>query len=196
MRIVKIVDVVDTRDWQEEEDEVWRPIPNSGERRECDRCGRLHEIHAHVELGDGRGAIVGTGCMRADDMLGGVKPATLANRAKRVKQLEAEIASLEERLAVIADRERIVSAMIIPPVTWERHDSGRWVITCGDSECYAYSEADDKERRRERETCAISVWQGRRLSELGVKPYELPCVANRLRAARTALERAMCHPVA
>jgi len=35
--------------------------PGTGEPHNCDRCGRAHEVHATVELGDGLLAVVGTG---------------------------------------------------------------------------------------------------------------------------------------
>lgn len=49
MEIVRIVRVVDTREYTEEGDR-WVPVPGSGIENECARCGRLYEVHATVEL--------------------------------------------------------------------------------------------------------------------------------------------------
>ena len=58
----KILSVVDTRQYEERGDRMV-PIPGSGDARDCDRCGRAHEVHATVAYEGGRTAVVGTGCM-------------------------------------------------------------------------------------------------------------------------------------
>lgn len=65
--ITKILAVVDTREYMEDGDR-WVAIPGSGLENECERCGRLHEVHATVELADGTTAVVGTGCMKGESM--------------------------------------------------------------------------------------------------------------------------------
>ena len=57
--IVKVLSVVDTRQYEEGSDGKFHPIPGSGSSRECDRCGREHEVHAQVELADRTTAVVG-----------------------------------------------------------------------------------------------------------------------------------------
>lgn len=66
-RIVQILEVRDTREYMEDGDR-WVAIPGSGAVRECDRCGRRHEVHATVVLEDGTTAVVGTGCMATESM--------------------------------------------------------------------------------------------------------------------------------
>lgn len=62
----EILEVRDTRRYDVDfsgPDERWYPIPGSGLEHQCDRCGRIHEVHAHVIDATGRSGIVGTGCM-------------------------------------------------------------------------------------------------------------------------------------
>ena len=54
-----IVDVDDTREFDTAKR---KPIPGTGDARECDHCGRSHEVHVHVATRDGRTATIGTGC--------------------------------------------------------------------------------------------------------------------------------------
>lgn len=44
--------------------ETRKPVPQSGDARECDHCGRAHEVHVSVSARDGRTAIIGTGCCK------------------------------------------------------------------------------------------------------------------------------------
>ncbi len=53
MKILKVVSVVDTREYEEQGDS-FVPIPGSGNSNTCTRCGREHEIHWTVLLEDGQ----------------------------------------------------------------------------------------------------------------------------------------------
>jgi hypothetical protein len=113
MKIAKIIRVVDTREYTEEGDR-WVPIPGSGTENQCARCGRLHEVHATVELVDGSNAIVGTGCMKAEslDIQSNIKRLTSAS--KRQARLMSQMKCLSD---LIAERKRIeheVTAMHLP----------------------------------------------------------------------------------
>ena len=61
----KILDVVDTRTYEEGPDDRWHPVPGSGTVNQCDRCGKNHEVHVLVEDQDGREHVVGTNCAHA-----------------------------------------------------------------------------------------------------------------------------------
>jgi hypothetical protein len=63
-RTTKILSVVDTRA-KEEQGDRWVRISGTGDARQCDRCGRMHEIHATVQDEHGVQHTVGVGCMRA-----------------------------------------------------------------------------------------------------------------------------------
>ncbi len=70
MKITRVLHVEDTRQWEEGPGDRWYPIPGSGIKNNCGRCGREHEVHATVETSaDGvlGSMIVGTGCMKADE---------------------------------------------------------------------------------------------------------------------------------
>lgn len=58
--------VVDTRTYDLDENDRWVPI-DAGDSRECDRCGRLHSIHAHVTDSNGNSWVVGVGCADVGD---------------------------------------------------------------------------------------------------------------------------------
>jgi len=73
--IIKILSVVDTREYEEGPDDKWYPIPGSGREHQCYRCGRLHEIHAEVLLDDEKIVVVGTGCMNR--LRGAIPPFTV-----------------------------------------------------------------------------------------------------------------------
>jgi hypothetical protein len=134
MKIKRIVSVTDTRDYEEIGDR-WVPIPGTGQANECARCGRLHEVHATVELADGSAAVVGTGCMKAEsaEIVKAAKRG--AARAKRIASLQAEIDALE----ALADRNREIEAAVMaleaPAVTCRESGPGdyaEWTYTAGD----------------------------------------------------------------
>ena len=113
--IVRIVEVVDTRQYEEQGDR-WVPIPGSGNLNECARCGRMHEVHASVELSDGTSAVVGTGCMNAESTEIASKLKSAASRAKRIAKHRAEISKLEKLAAEHVRIRAIVNAMPLPAV--------------------------------------------------------------------------------
>jgi hypothetical protein len=47
-KIIKVLSVVDTREYEEYTDGKFRAIPGSSIQHECSRYGKLHEIHAKV----------------------------------------------------------------------------------------------------------------------------------------------------
>lgn len=67
--VLTILTVVDTRMWERDENLRWRAIPGSGEDHVCERCGRVHQVHAVVaETVDGkrvRTFVVGQTCAKA-----------------------------------------------------------------------------------------------------------------------------------
>lgn len=106
---MKILRVVDTRDYVEQGDR-WVPVPGSGQARECDRCGRLHEVHAYVEAPDGHTMVVGTGCMG----LGPEAARKYAAKAGTVARLNAEREHLLDQIVAHETAEREVAAMTPP----------------------------------------------------------------------------------
>jgi hypothetical protein len=107
---VKILKVIDTREYEEIADGKWAAIPGSGNARECDRCGRLHEVHAYVETADGTTMIVGTGCMG----LGPEVARKLASKAGTVARLTAEREHVADLLTA-CEVARQEAAKLTPP---------------------------------------------------------------------------------
>lgn len=183
-RIVKILEVRDTREFVEDGDDRWVPIPGSGTTSECARCGRDHEVHATVLLDDDTTAVVGTGCMAASGMDRGVGR-RVANAAKRVGALRAEIASLTALVGELRAAEARVDAMACPepriagPSPWSEGVR----IVCGDAEVFTLRPTTTVEP--ERRQCAINDWRDKRLAELGITWHhrsallELPVVTEK-----------------
>jgi len=118
---MKILRVVDTREYEEIADGKWAAIPGSGNARECDRCGRLHEVHAYVETDDGTTMIVGTGCMG----LGPDVARKLASKAGTIARLMAEREHVADLLTA-REAARREAAKLTPP------EPERWVKPWGE----------------------------------------------------------------
>src|SRR5688572_32930996 len=77
--VLRIISIIDTREYEEIADGRFAPVPGSGTENECSFCRRLHEVHATVELTDGSTVVIGTGCAGrgwARDMRRGVARAS------------------------------------------------------------------------------------------------------------------------
>ena len=55
--------IIDTRDWEKDEEGISRPLKGSGEQHACDHCGALHEIHVILRDGD-KHLNIGTTCVQ------------------------------------------------------------------------------------------------------------------------------------
>lgn len=106
--IVRVLEVEDTREYEEGPDGRFHPIPGSGNIRQCSRCRRDHEIHATVELSDGTTEIVGVGCARRENMDLDAAFRTGEARAKRIRMLTFKLAAERKSLA---DLTRIAEAL-------------------------------------------------------------------------------------
>lgn len=115
-RIVRVREVVDTREYEEVEDGVFKPIPGSGSPHLCSRCGRTHEVHALVELDDGQTELVGTGCASKASMDVAVQVKTEMARQKNLEKWTRVLASHERRRAIWDAATKAVGAMPVPPV--------------------------------------------------------------------------------
>lgn len=114
-RIVKVLEVVDTREFVEDGDR-WIPVPGSGTEHACDRCGRTHEVHALVELADKSTAVVGSGCMKAESVEVQKALRSGASRAKTLARLKAELAGWKAKLTLAEQARAEVRALPYPAV--------------------------------------------------------------------------------
>jgi hypothetical protein len=166
MKITRILKVVDTREYQEVGDK-WEPIPGSGDEHECSRCGRLHEIHALVELENGGNAIVGTGCMRADESEVQRRAKSLTSTAKTLRRNQAELAAIRAKQAAWDKAEAEVMAM---PAAVQIVEAGE-LISHGRKYCkveyrvngwqaaMAYDESRERINDQEKTKAAIFAWR-------------------------------------
>lgn len=190
LRIVELLSVEDTRDVIEEGDR-WVRLSGTGDARPCDRCGRAHEIHATVRLEDGSSAVVGTGCMKASDLLQASTVRSAISRARRVQDLGLKLERTARRLAAARAIALEVQGLELPPVVRGEHvtESGKRVATLemGDTVLWCWSSA------RTVEELELS-WRGdelrRRLAPLGVSSvYRLEQDERDARKALARLER-------
>jgi len=188
--IVRVLRVVDTREYEEGTDGRYHPIAGSGTEHECSRCGRLHEVHATVLLQDGSEAVVGTGCAGTEsmDVQGAMRSA--ASAAKRIAQLEAERAKLQQLADQFARIRAEVDALPLPPVelgtkdsAWDHHQIP--VYRMGDAEVWAVGNEGFTAERRE---CLIRTWRTNRTFERGATQKHASA-AYHLRATETALAK-------
>lgn len=168
LKIVEIVSVVDTRQY-EEVDERWVPIAGSGTTSTCERCGRGHEVHAHVKLADGSIAIVGTGCMGADSL--NKKARGLASRAGSIRKVEAEISKLGRLIAELAAATAEVDALPVPAVTDDVKTFATGAtaprVRVGDASGYVMNGVT-RERAIE---VAVRNWKRNRLTDRGITAH-------------------------
>lgn len=165
MKIVKVISVVDTREYEEQGDS-FVPIPGSGNPNTCSRCGREHEIHWTVLLEDGQEAIVGGSCAKSYSL--DAKLVLGAERqASRQKRLTAELATYESRLSELERVIAEVAALPRPPFTIGEQplSDGAKIPTLragdGDVVWCQFSGTEDPERRR----CALQSWESKRITE-------------------------------
>lgn len=173
-KIKRIVGVVDTRQYEEIGD-TWKPIAGSGTVNQCARCGKDHEVHATVELQDGTHAVVGTSCMKADNMEMALRFEKLDRAARRLRQLEAEKAKYDREVQQYQGALAEVRAMPKPPievVIAEDHPWSRYEYRMGEARCWG-EKPDDPERRM----CVTSNWETKELVKRGIphgrRPYPL-----------------------
>ncbi len=143
--IVRIISVVDTREY-EEQGNKWVPIPGSGNESFCARCGRPHEILATVELEDGSTAVVGTTCAKSESL---EIQRALKRGAASAKKLTALHHQVEAGKLAKAECDRIqreVDALPLPPIE-KSVRFGRPALLMGDVHIIA-SETDPASMRR------------------------------------------------
>lgn len=166
LRIARVLQVEDTREWEERSDDRWYPIPGSGTENHCERCGRRHEVWVYVELSDGSKRILGSGCAGKLDPFGTSRFTRVESALERLRELYAK----HRRLAGEADEyERValeVAALEPPPCERTRqpraYGTGEEdVLRCGDG----YVRLDGGWISRREEEAAIWDWRRKRHAE-------------------------------
>jgi hypothetical protein len=165
LKIKRIISIVDTREYEEVADGIFKPIAGSGDLNQCSRCNRMHEVHATVELENGEHAIVGTGCMSQEslDVQKAAKNGT--SSAKCVARKQAELRKLRAHLAAFRDAEAKVDAMPLPPIEGPIEEPSHDLYRLDD----AFVHCPDFSGRRfddERRAQLISSWKRRRIAEI------------------------------
>lgn len=180
--IVRLLSVADTREYLEEGDR-WVPIPNSGEKRECMRCGKSHEVHATVELSDGSTAIVGTGC--AAKINADLAPAlrSAESAAKKLAAVQAQWAAWEAIERRCEEAARVVDRLPVPPLATEQLGERRYAFRVGDAEVWGHTL--DRFFAESSAALARRRWRELRLAGHGCTDHDRYLV-EKLRDAKTA----------
>ena len=132
MEIIRIISIVDTREYEEQGDR-WVPIPGSGDRSVCARCKREHEVHATVELADGSTVVVGTGCAARESVELAAEFKRGDSRAKKLAAQRAKVARMEALVAELNTMKAEVNALTPPAVTISDLGDNRVELECGDA---------------------------------------------------------------
>lgn len=157
----EVLKVTDTRAYIEDDDR-WIPVAGSGDAHECERCGKLHEVHATIKDATGRVAVVGVGCMNA------TKPE--ARRLANSAASEARRAAVEAaRAAAVAELDRIEAELpefpaedVVRSVAADGDlFAGRPMWAVADVRCFGFDDSDDAERVR----CLRTSWTRKRAAE-------------------------------
>ena len=207
----KILEVADTRDLVEEGDR-WVRVPGSGDAHLCDRCGRLHEVHATVLGDDGTEHIVGVGCAHTTGPTASLLRSAVS-AAATVGKLRAQLRKAQERDAQLLAARNQVAGLAPPEIVSEADpqplgsNDWRWYTVDG-SGCAAYGhslrwyEARSDYYRRpltawqehdaERRGCVLGQWRAKRLRAAGFESWDQPAagaLATRLAKAERRLQQ-------
>lgn len=173
MEIIRIISIVDTREYEEQGDR-WVPIPGSGDRSVCARCQREHEVHATVELADGSAVVVGTGCAARDAVNLAAEFKRGDSRAKKIAAQRAKVARMEVLDAELAAVRAEVARLAAPEVTVVAKSDRLLEYVCGETKVWRPVPSEYKrenERRAEDEgnrADAVRYWRERQVGALGI----------------------------
>jgi len=191
VKIKRIVGIRDTRERELVEGhlgvEYSRPIPGSGVLAVCARCAREHEVHAAVELTNGRHVIMGTGCAKKQDPEQAARLGTLERAAKALGKAAHELGQKRAALEVLEAKntkgKAVVDRLTVPDLvdvdsaslteSWERSalDRGMRRVAMGDVHAWQQPASEmtpERYRREEARKDALFAWRQKRLAENGV----------------------------
>ena len=182
MNIIKVIKVVDTRTYEEGPDDKWHPIPGSGNVRQCDRCGKDHEIHAEVELEDGTHRIVGTGCSNHPSINKEITKLARKAATSKINQLKAEKQKVlaEE----YANAYALVEKMAPPAITESLRDDGIKVLHMGDVQVWinahtvALNDHNTEYAIKGAKTSLLFSWKELQMKALGITYNHLVAYRN------------------
>jgi hypothetical protein len=169
MKIVKILKVVDTRKYEEGDDDKFHAVAGSGIEHACDRCGKTHEVHATVLLEDGSHATVGTGCMAHEDAIMAAAFQSMDRAAKRLAQLNAERSVVAKKLEVWNNDYAEVCKLPLPETGVTEVRPNRYVGNMGDAAVVMW---DERILSRDHKLSLVYSWRRNRMTERGYKYWE------------------------
>lgn len=218
---MKIIKVIDTRQYEEGPDDKWYPIPGSGESNVCARCDKTHEVHFYVEVDPGYKTIeiVGGGCAKQVGLISETQHKSLGSAAITLAKNQSELARLLERKKLQEEIWSKVNSLPVPEIikgAWEpskyahegstRNDS-IWKMEDADvqviqifrdnPEMEAWSLSENIRREKDQEKHLIAKWKLNRFSELApagfkqVEDYMIRDVEMRIKRAEKKIKKLM-----
>ena len=133
---MKIINVIDTREYVQGANNKWFPVPGSGDSNICDRCGKSHEVHYHIEI-DGQGKIVGGGCAKKDGLITDTQHKSLGSASITLAKNQAELKHLIAKKDKQEEILKVVDLLKVPEIK-----KGEFVAR-NDRESIAVFEMDD-----------------------------------------------------
>jgi hypothetical protein len=128
---MKIINVIDTREYIQGPDDKWFPVPGSGDLNICDRCGKGHEVHYHIEI-DGKGKFVGGGCAKMDGLISETQHKSLGSASVTLAKNLVQLKFLLEQKSKEEVFEKEVEKLPVPEIEkgeFEHHSSFDYVST-------------------------------------------------------------------
>lgn len=182
MKIKRILKVVDTREYEEGADDKCYPIPGSGIANNCFSCGKLHEIHATVQLENDDVVVVGTGCATKISVEHAPAIKDAESLAKKMAMLRAEQIAYRRKVDLWDQRWAEAMTLLPPSPVWEKEPepSSRYSVTVGDARVWSYASGlAESYYREERERAATTAWRINRMREKGIPEKELSAPMHR-----------------
>lgn len=112
---MKIIAVIDTREYIQGPDDKFFPVPGSGDLNICDRCGKGHEIHYHIEI-EGKGKVVGGGCAKLDGLISETQHKSLGSASMTLAKNQAKLLFLLEQQNKEEVYEKEVEKLELPEI--------------------------------------------------------------------------------
>ena len=160
----QIISIKDTREFIEQDDR-FVPISGSGDMRPCDRCGRVHEIHATVRTASGEHYVVGIGCALAGHPELDAPLKAGKSAATTYAKNKADVERKRVFAARVAQEWTAVKAMPMPAHTEQDAaiipNAKEWRTVDGRAYCVISAWADLKERM----DCLESSWRDKVMDE-------------------------------
>lgn len=183
---MKILAVIDTREYIQGPDDKFFPVPGSGDLNICDRCGKGHEVHYHIEF-EGKEKVVGGGCAKLDGLISETQHKSLGSASVTLAKNQAKLKFLLDQKSKEEIYEKEVEKLELPEIEKGEYSSeGRsfhesvsiWKL--GDSKANVFKDSRDSEIAKWNNNYSIETaynnlifdWKEKRFYEFAPKGFK------------------------